>query len=166
MVNHTVHVAGDGTRYLVIHGDSEDRFEQKYPLVARFGALVDARFRGLASFANRVRRSRGLPDWSVAERVVKWVNDFVRSLDKFDQRLSDLARAHGADGIICGHYHKPDLHSDYGVAYANCGDWVENSTALAETASGRLLLLDWASHGQEHQPAERHLGFGATAKGI
>ncbi len=105
-------------------------------------------------------------DWTVAERAVKWVNDQIRALDNFDLRLSDLARAHGADGVICGHFHKPDLHSDHGVAYANCGDWVENGTALAETASGRLLLLDWTGHGQETTVVEAHSGYGATAKGI
>ncbi|MEO8243618.1 MAG: UDP-2,3-diacylglucosamine diphosphatase [bacterium] len=166
VVEHITHTSGDGTRYLVIHGDSADEFGEKYPLLALLGAQLDVKFRGLIGLANRLRRRRGWADWTVAERAVKWVNDVIRGLDNFDLRLSDLARAHGVDGVICGHFHKPDLHSEHGVAYANCGDWVENGTALAETASGRLLLLDWSRHGRETAVTGAHTGYGATAKGI
>ena len=166
VTNHIMHETANGTRYLVIHGDICDVFEQKFPRLARLGARMDCLLRTLIGAANSWRRQRGLADWTLAERVVKRVNDIVRSLDNFDQRLSNLARSHGADGIICGHFHQPDLHDRHGVAYANCGDWVENSTALAETASGRLLLLDWATHGQSVDPVGTHSGYGATAKGI
>ena len=30
------------------------------------------------------------------------------------------------------------------MTYANCGDWVESCTALAEDASGQFHLLHWA----------------------
>ena len=166
VVNHILHETANGTRYLVIHGDSCDVFEKRFPGLARLGARLDCTFRSLIDGLNTRRRKRGLANWTVAERMVKRVNDVIRNLDSFDERLSDLARFHGADGIICGHFHKPDLHDRHGVAYANCGDWVENSTALAETASGRLLLLDWASHGQSVGAVGTHSGFGATAKGI
>jgi len=166
VVNHILHETANGTRYLVIHGDSCDVFEQRFPRLARVGAKVDCLLRSAIGRVNAWRRSRDLPHWTVAERIVKRVNDAIRDLDNFDQRLADLARAHQAGGIICGHFHKPDLHDRHGVAYANCGDWVENSTALAETASGRLLLLDWAAHGQSVEPVGTLSGFGATAKGI
>ena len=166
VMDHAVHETANGTRYLVIHGDSCDLFEKRFPRLARLGAKVDILLRASIGRVNTWRRRRGLTDWTVAERIVKRVNDAIRDLDNFDERLADLARAHQADGIICGHFHKPDLHDRHGVAYANCGDWVENSTALAETASGRLLLLDWAAHGQSVEPAGTRSGFGATAKGI
>lgn len=31
-----------------------------------------------------------------------------------------------------------------GITYANCGDWVESCTALAEQADGSLQLIRWA----------------------
>lgn len=164
--HHIMHKAANGTRYLVIHGDSCDVFDRHFPLLSRLGAKVDCTFRSVMARLNARRRQRGLAEWTLAERIVKRVNDMVRSLDSFDERLADLARSHQAGGIICGHFHKPDLHDRHGVAYANCGDWVENSTALVETASGRLLLLDWAAHGQSVHLAGTHSGFGATAKGI
>jgi UDP-2,3-diacylglucosamine pyrophosphatase LpxH len=30
-----------------------------------------------------------------------------------------------------------------GIIYANCGDFVENCTAIAENADGSLKLIDW-----------------------
>ena len=166
VTHHIMHVSADGTRYLVIHGESCDVFEQRFPLLSRIGAKADCAFRAMLGAMNTRRRQRGLPDWTLAERIVKRVNDLIRNLDNFDARLADLARLHQADGIICGHFHKPDLHDRHGVAYANCGDWVENSTALAETDGGRLLLLDWAAHGKPADTVGTHSGFGATAKGI
>jgi UDP-2,3-diacylglucosamine pyrophosphatase LpxH len=77
--------------------------------------------------------------------VVKWVNDAARACDAFEERLAGVARSHHADGIICGHFHKPALHEDHGAVYANCGDWVENASALVETPGGRLALIDWAA---------------------
>ncbi|MBC7738205.1 MAG: UDP-2,3-diacylglucosamine diphosphatase [Candidatus Saccharibacteria bacterium] len=166
VVNHILHESGDGTRYLVIHGDCCDVFEQRYPRLAKTGARLDCLMRRTISKVNQWRRKRGRPDWTLAERVVKRVNDVIRNLDNFDARLSELAKFHGADGIICGHFHKPDLHANHGVAYANCGDWVENSTALAETSSGRLLLLDWATRGQSVDLVGTRSGLGETVKGI
>ena len=166
VVNHILHDSGDGTRYLVIHGDCCDVFGQRFPGLAKIGARMDCTMRRLIGKVNHWRRKRGLADWMLAERVVKRVNDLIRELDNFDARLADLARFHGADGIICGHFHKPGLHKNHGVAYGNCGDWVENSTALAETASGRLLLLDWAAHGQSVDVVGTRSGFEETAEGI
>jgi UDP-2,3-diacylglucosamine pyrophosphatase LpxH len=166
-----VHEAADGRRYLVVHGDESDVFDRLFPRLSRLGTRIDSGVRGLIGALNRRRARAGLPEWALVDRLVKGFNDFVRSCDAFEERLADLARAHGTDGIICGHFHKPALHSDHGVAYANCGDWVENSTALVETASGRLLLIDWAAHsveqtGLDMAPADTHLGFAETAKSI
>ena len=187
-MSHIIHHAADGQRYLVLHGDVCDVFAARFPLLARVGAWAESRFRGLGARVNALRRRFGRPDWLGVDRVLKQVNDLIRSVDAFDKRLAHLARAQGVDvcitvmrswpseahlaraqgvdGIICGHFHQPALHSDHGVAYANCGDWVENSTALAETASGRLLLLDWADPVQDNKRTAPRMRIGATAKGI
>ncbi len=166
IVPQIIHRAADGQRYLVIHGDSCDVFDACFPLLASIGARAEGLFRGLGDRINALRRHFGRAEWQVVDRVIKLANDLIRGLDDFDKRLVDLARAHGVDGIICGHFHKPALHSDYGLAYANCGDWVENSTALAETTSGRLLLLDGAGRKQDNTAARPRLRIGATARGV
>jgi Uncharacterized protein conserved in bacteria len=45
--------------------------------------------------------------------------------------------------VVCGHIHRAELRSEDRQIYANCGDWVESLTALAEDFDGRLKLLHW-----------------------
>ena len=51
--------------------------------------------------------------------------------------------------MVCGHIHRPELRTistDSGTAlYANCGDWVENCTALVEHWDGRLEIVRWTA---------------------
>ena len=45
--------------------------------------------------------------------------------------------------MICGHIHHPEtVQTEYGT-YINDGDWVENCTALCESESGDLQLVNW-----------------------
>ena len=79
----------------------------------------------------------------------------------YEARLIARAKRAGCDGVICGHFHKPALHDHHGLTYANCGDWVDSFTALAEDADGRLSLL---SHDAE--PAEAPAPDLAPARGF
>ena len=166
VVDRIVHTAADGRRYLVVHGDEGDIFDRRFPRLSRASTRIDSGVRGLIGWVNRRRARKGRPEWTLADRLVKGFNDMVRACDAFEERLSAIALAQGVDGIICGHFHKPALHAAHGVAYANCGDWVENTTALAETPSGRLLLIDWAAHGLEMAGAEVHMRFTGAAERV
>ena len=147
VADHVFHTAADGTRYLVIHGDTCDVFERRAPILSKIGAHCESLMRCAQLLTNRVLRALDRAEWSGVDYLLGRINALLRAQDKFPERLSDLAVAHGADGIICGHFHKAALHSDHGVVYANCGDWTESCTALAETDSGRLVMLEWAGQG-------------------
>ena len=41
------------------------------------------------------------------------------------------------------------MHSDFGIAYYNCGDWVESCTALVEHHDGRFEIIRWADRAAE-----------------
>ena len=135
------HETASGERLLVTHGDACDLFAHRLPVLAKAGAWTEAVFRWLDTAVQTGCRSFGLPEWTFIDRGVAVVNNALRSRDQFEVRLSDLARSRGADGIVCGHFHKPALHRDHGVLYANCGDWIEHCSALAERADGTLFLL-------------------------
>ena len=141
--DHVVHKAIDGRRYLVIHGDSVDILSGRFPVLSRLVAKAEHVFRGLGNVTERLLQRFDLPIAAQVDRLVARVNDALRARDNFQERLAALAKQHGCDGIICGHYNQPALHDDYGVTYANCGDWVENSTALVETDGGQLRQVDW-----------------------
>jgi UDP-2,3-diacylglucosamine pyrophosphatase LpxH len=144
VVDHAIHTGADGRRYLVIHGDSVDIFSARFVLLSRMAAKAEHVFRGLGNAAQRRLHSLDLPIAAKVDRLVARINHVIRAQDNFQARLAALAQHHGTDGIICGHFHQPALHNDFGVTYANCGDWVENATALAERHTGELVQLSWA----------------------
>lgn len=135
------HQAADGRTYLVTHGDCCDIFARKAPVLARLGSLIE-------TVAHMMDRGQRLAlshfrsdDWTGIERLIARTNGMIRKHDRFEERLAALALREGADGIICGHFHQPALHEDFGVTYANCGDWVGSDTALTEGYDGTLTLF-------------------------
>jgi UDP-2,3-diacylglucosamine pyrophosphatase LpxH len=60
-------------------------------------------------------------------------NDFVRKVLKRASR--------GAQVVLTGHIHRPEIKQVGDILYCNDGDWVENCTALVEHLDGRLELL-------------------------
>ena len=143
IVDSVDHTTSNGTRYLVTHGDSVDVFSKWVPFVTRIGARIESLVQHVNATLNWMRRSLGMTDWLGINYALSRFHRVVRKYDKFEERLSQLAIDQGADGVICGHFHQPALHKDFGVIYANCGDWVENCTALVETTDGSLELVDW-----------------------
>ena len=66
---------------------------------------------------------------------------------RFEDAVATLALERGVDGVVCGHIHRPEVRTirvgDRETLYANCGDWVENCTALVEHGDGRLEVVRW-----------------------
>ena len=143
--DHTIHSTSNGTNYLVIHGDSVDIFSKWFPFVTRVGARIENIVRHVNAALNWGRRSIGMSDWLGINRALSRFHHIVRKYDRFEERLTKLAIDQGVDGVICGHFHQPALHRDFGAIYANCGDWVENCTAVIENSSGDLELVKWGT---------------------
>ncbi|EPX82578.1 UDP-2,3-diacylglucosamine diphosphatase [Salipiger mucosus] len=166
-----IHKAADGRRYLVLHGDQCDPRILRWHAMTRLGSRLDGSLRQLDHW---IQAAAGPfdPARTPGQRVIGWANQLLAMGDRFENRLTTLARAAGARGVICGHSHKPGLRSTRdGMVFANCGDWVDSLTALAEDRDGRLQLL---RHGTEAlkapaRPAEglpRPAEGGALAGGI
>ncbi len=135
------HEAADGTRYLVLHGDQCDARIFRWHLMTRIGSRVDGWLRALDAWLRRQLNSTA--ERGVIELALSGVNSLMLAGNRFEERLADMARAGGHDGVICGHFHKAALHLRDGITYANCGDWIDSLTALAETADGALQLMQW-----------------------
>lgn len=75
--------------------------------------------KGKMSFSKKIKNS--------VKKAVTWVQDF-------EQTASELAIEKKYDFVICGHIHQPQqklIKNEFGeVTYLNCGDWIENLTAL------------------------------------
>ncbi|RME18334.1 MAG: UDP-2,3-diacylglucosamine diphosphatase [Alphaproteobacteria bacterium] len=149
-----IHAAADGRRYLVVHGDQADFRLLRSHALTRVGSRAEAALRNLDAMVARRRLPRVAGQRSHAERLIAAFNSLVVMADRFERKLTGLAAFAGADGVICGHSHKPLMREIDGVLYANCGDWVDSMTAIAEEPDGRLQLLAWRATGQK-RPAAR-----------
>ncbi|GKY86525.1 UDP-2,3-diacylglucosamine diphosphatase [Sinisalibacter aestuarii] len=151
------HRAADERRYLVLHGDQCDPRFLRWHWMTRLGSRADAAIRGLDAWLGRRlgRRDPGRSQTTL-ERLISTFNGLFVMGGAFERRLVALAGAAGMQGVICGHSHKPGLHKVGETLFANCGDWVDSFTALAEDESGSLHLIEWASSPFE-RPAPRPL---------
>ncbi len=140
-----IHVAADAKRYLVTHGDQFDLVITQ----ARWLALLGDKAYDLAISANRIfnaaRRLFGFPYWSLSQWAKLKVKNAVAYIGEYERVLVSDARRHDVDGIVCGHIHHATIHSDLGIVYVNCGDWVESCTAVAEHQDGRLEIIHWTA---------------------
>jgi UDP-2,3-diacylglucosamine pyrophosphatase LpxH len=82
--------------------------------------------------------------FSIAAYAKKKTKNLVGLIGKFEDVVLQSANDNDTDGVICGHIHHPELRNEKGFVYANCGDWVENCTALIEDYQGTLRLLHYS----------------------
>lgn len=144
VVNEYVHETADGRRFLLIHGDEFDQVTRHHKWVAVLGdiaynALVRAN--GVFSW---IRRRLGRPGyWSLAGYAKRKVKKALEFIFDFEDSVIRNVRDRGLDGVICGHIHWAAIKEIRGLAYVNCGDWVDSCTAVVEHHDGRLELIDW-----------------------
>lgn len=139
-----VHETADGRRLLVLHGDELDAVVRSSRWLAVLGSHAYLSLLRVNRWFNWVRRRLGFPYWSLAGFLKHRVKNAMQYISQFEEALSREARRREADGVVCGHIHRPALTPmEGGVLYANCGDWVESCTALVEDAEGRLCVVDW-----------------------
>jgi UDP-2,3-diacylglucosamine pyrophosphatase LpxH len=147
VVEQAVHVAADGRRYLVIHGDSFDAALKHTRKLAFLGGSAVRATSAVNQVLNLARRCLGLSHWSLSQWAKLKVKHATNYLSDFEQSLADLAHRHAVDGVICGHVHHAAIHDDFGVRYINCGDWIESCTAVAEHGNGLFELVSWQDSG-------------------
>jgi UDP-2,3-diacylglucosamine pyrophosphatase LpxH len=145
-----VHVAADGKRYLLTHGDQFDKVTQHHRWVAILGTHAYDLLVELNLWLSWLRRTLRMPGyWSLAGYAKRKVKTAVSFVFSFEESLLRHARERGVDGVICGHIHVPAHHETDGITYINCGDWVDSCTAVVEQPDGRMELVRWA------EPMER-----------
>lgn len=84
--------------------------------------------------------------WSLSKYVKDHVKSSVSFITDFESILSEHAKRHRYDGVICGHIHKAEIRTIDGIEYLNCGDWVESCTAIVETYEGEFRIIRWLGH--------------------
>ncbi len=146
------HVAADGRRYRVSHGDEYDPEHLGKSWLVWVGDHAQRMLCLLNRGVNRVRRGLALPYWPMTILAKQRIGAALRYIRGYEQRVADAARAGGYDGHICGHIHFGNLREIDGVRYLNDGDWVEHCTALVEHRDGSFELLQCSD---QQQPLAR-----------
>ena len=146
-----IHVAADGRRFLVTHGDQFDVVVRRAKWLAYVGDWAYATLLTTNTAINRVRRRLGLTYWSLSAYLKHKTKKAVEFIGRFEVALSEEARKRDVDGVICGHIHTAEIKDMRGILYVNDGDWVESCTALVEHASGQLEIIDWIAESQDEK---------------
>lgn len=141
-----MHVTADGRRVLVLHGD---RFDQVVKYARWLAWLGDIGYQLLLranGVVNALRRRFGFGHWSLSAYAKRKVKMAVNFIGGYEEAVVRSVRERGADAVVCGHIHHPEVKDLHGVLYCNTGDWVESLTAVVEHMDGRLELVRWAAH--------------------
>ena len=152
VVADAVHVAADGRRYLVTHGDRFDLVVKHARWLSLFGEHANVLAVTINKVTNWFRRRFGLGYWSLSGWAKLKVKEAVNYIGDFEEALAAEARRHRCDGVVCGHIHHPASRDIGGVRYVNCGDWVESCTVAVERPSGEIEIL-WTKSRQDLAPA-------------
>jgi UDP-2,3-diacylglucosamine pyrophosphatase LpxH len=149
----------EGKRYYVVHGDYFDSITMSKKWLALLGDLGYDLLLHLNRILNFIRRRLGIQRyWSLSKYVKDNVKSSISFITGFEEVLARHAHHENYDGIICGHIHKAEIRDIDGVEYLNCGDWVENCTALAETLDGKWEIIDWLHEGSETAAETKNKG--------
>ena len=135
-----IHRTADGRKLLVTHGDEFDHAVRHGGTREWLGEWLYYRILSGNRIANRWRRHRGQPYWSLASFLKRQSGSAERYIERFRQAAVQEAKRRGLDGVVCGHIHRPDLRQIDGIWYVNDGDWVESLSAIVESHTGQLRL--------------------------
>ena len=159
VVKETIHETADGKKLLVIHGDQFDGVIEFAKWLAHLGSWAYDKALQVNEALHSIRRTFGLPYWSLSNYLKHAVKDAVEYVCRFEDAVARAAESRGLDGVVCGHIHQAQMRQIGKVLYLNDGDWVESCTALVEDALGHLEIIHWAT------PVSATVPAGATELG-
>jgi UDP-2,3-diacylglucosamine pyrophosphatase LpxH len=140
------HVAADGRRYLVLHGDEFDVVTKYHKWLAILGDHSYAFLVRVNVLLSAMRRRLGVSGyWSLAGYAKRKVKTAVSFIYDFEESVARSVKERGLDGAICGHIHAAAIKQVDGITYVNCGDWVDSCTAIVEHLDGTMELVQWTT---------------------
>lgn len=141
--NYAVHTTGAGKRMVILHGDIFDAFVSGSKFMTAIGTVLYDVVIGLNNAHHWMLGKLGMKYWSLADWLKTHAREAIKAIEKFEMAGVRYAKGKGYDGCILGHIHSAKLAEIEGSIYANCGDWVESCTAIAELDDGTLKLVDY-----------------------
>jgi UDP-2,3-diacylglucosamine pyrophosphatase LpxH len=133
------HITKNGISLLLIHGDIFDKIILHHKWLAIFGSFMYDVLLELNEANNWIRKKLNRSPWSLSMWMKHKAKEATNMMENFKAASIQYAEKKSCDFIITGHIHKPELE----LLYANCGDWVENCSAIVENLDGTLGLVFW-----------------------
>ena len=128
------HVAADGKRYLLVHGDQFDKVTRHHAWVALLGTWAYDVLVELNMWLSRLRRTLRVPGyWSLAGYAKRRMKSAASFVSSFEESLLRHARARSTARSAATSV--PALRERDGVAYINCGDWVDSAPGWWSTST-------------------------------
>lgn len=149
VIDKIVHELANGKRLLILHGDQFDAVMGYAKWLAHLGDTAYEFALWLNTIFNWCRQKLGFPYWSLSAWLKHKVKNAVDHISAFEFFISESARHHNSDGVVCGHIHHAQMRTIGNVLYCNDGDWVESCTALVEDWEGKLSIIDWPKQREE-----------------
>lgn len=138
-----VHETPDGKRLVVLHGDIFDAFVCNLKHVAILGSVAYDFIIWMNTIHSWCLEKLGADYWSLAGYIKSRARGALNAMRKYEEAAVQYAKVKGYSGIISGHIHHPEISEHDGILYINCGDWVENCTAIGEKHDGSFELIHW-----------------------
>lgn len=150
-----VHKTQDGRKLLVLHGDEYDVVVRYHKWIAVLGDIAYNILLVLNRWYNHARVKLGYGYWSLSSYIKHRVKQAVNFIGDYENALAQECRRRKLDGVICGHIHHAEIRDIDGIAYHNCGDWVESCTAIVENQDGSIELVHWIEEMQARKQQMR-----------
>ncbi|MGL4853457.1 MAG: UDP-2,3-diacylglucosamine diphosphatase [Phocaeicola sp.] len=142
-----------GKRFLVLHGDIFDHITSRFSWLAKLGDWAYTLLLNLNKYYNARRLRKGLPYFSLSQKIKMQVKASVSYISDFEKHLVEVANTKRCDGVICGHIHQAEIKQIDDVLYLNSGDWVESLSALVEDYNGNWSIK-YATQMEQHPHVE------------
>lgn len=137
-----IYTAGNGKKYLVIHGDKFDGILNSMPWISHIGSVLYDVILYVDRKVNKLRSLFKKEPWSLAKSIKTKTKESLKFITKYEDILVHEAKHQKVDGVISGHIHHASSKIIDNIEYFNCGSWVENCNAVVELHDGTLKLLD------------------------
>lgn len=146
--NEPIHETADGRKAVILHGDIFDAVVANHRLITFIGDwLYDVLLRVNIWF-NALRRWCGFGHWSLSSYIKHRVKKVISFIGSYEEAVVRYAHQKQVDMVVCGHIHHPEVREMGDVLYCNCGDWVENCSAIVEHHDGRIEMLRFGFEGE------------------
>lgn len=144
-----LHETVKNKKLLVMHGDEFDSLVTCGRLESLIGNIGYDILLACNRWYHYYRARFGYPYWSLASYLKRKLKNAMLHVQRFENIVAHETLRRGADGVVCGHIHHPQMRNIDGIDYYNDGDWVEHCTALVESSEGDLSLLHWSELEQQ-----------------